>query len=58
VVNTKSKFELVWFRVRAEKQAVSVLRGSRFRNLLYFILTGSVVATPGIGGSSVGRGCV
>jgi hypothetical protein len=35
MANTKSKFELVWFRVRAEKQAVSVLRGSRFRNLLY-----------------------
>jgi hypothetical protein len=35
MVNTKSKFELVWFRVRAEKHGVSVSKGSHFRNLLY-----------------------
>jgi hypothetical protein len=40
MINIKSKFELVWFRVRAEKQALSVLRGSRFRNLLYCVQAG------------------
>lgn len=34
------------------------LTGQRRPVYSYPILTGSVVATPGIGGSSVGRGCV